>query len=84
MGREIVMIRIPSRSAIDTPIAEISEASRLAPRARNLRYATNSTSMATIAQAIIAPINTTKSVQMRVAPCSDLAFVAYPSTWISK
>ena len=40
---------------IDTPIAEMSDARRLAPRARSLRYATISTSIARSAHAIIEP-----------------------------
>ncbi|CAB4840579.1 unannotated protein [freshwater metagenome] len=47
----------PSRSAIDTPIAEIKDASLLAPRARRRRYATSSTKMARSAQTTIEPIN---------------------------
>ena len=43
------------KRVIDTPIAEIRDARRFAPRARNRRYATSSTSTASTAHAIIEP-----------------------------
>ena len=72
-GRESVIIRTPSKRNIDTPIAEIREASLFAPRARSLRYATTSTSMATTAQTTMETTSAASSTSTNLIPrnCSD-------------
>ena len=61
-GLDSVNIRMDSIRKIETPIAEIRDANRLAPRDRRRRYATNSTSTPKSAQAIIEPTRAMTSV----------------------